>query len=108
MSLSQLEQELTYEKFKEWTSLDMTGQVEVEVRLPRFKMEETYDLNDVLTHMGMVDAFDGSKSDFSGETKLLWDNTADVKIFITLLCFQACLQGMTWCCQRSCTRLLWR
>lgn len=64
--LEQLEQELTYEKFKEWTSLDMTGQVEVEVRLPRFKMEETYDLNDVLTHMGMVDAFDGSKSDFSG------------------------------------------
>ena len=44
------------------------GQTEVEVSLPRFKMEETYDLNDVLISMGMKDAFDVAKSDFSGET----------------------------------------
>ncbi|CAB1431695.1 unnamed protein product [Pleuronectes platessa] len=64
--LERLEKELTYEKFVEWTRPDLMGQTEVEVRLPRFKMEETYNLNDVLKGMGMVDAFDVSKSDFSG------------------------------------------
>lgn len=44
------------------------GQTQVEVKLPRFKMEETYDLKDILTSMGMRDAFDVTMSDFSGET----------------------------------------
>uniref|UniRef100_A0A4W6G1X2 Serpin B6 n=1 Tax=Lates calcarifer TaxID=8187 RepID=A0A4W6G1X2_LATCA len=64
--MSELEKELTYEKFVEWTRPDLMGQTEVEVRLPRFKMEETYDLNKVLIGMGMVDAFSREKSDFSG------------------------------------------
>nr|XP_019943244.1 PREDICTED: leukocyte elastase inhibitor-like [Paralichthys olivaceus]XP_019943245.1 PREDICTED: leukocyte elastase inhibitor-like [Paralichthys olivaceus] len=64
--LERLEKELTYEKFVEWTRRDLMGQTKVEVRLPRFKMEETYNLNDVLKGMGMVDAFDVAKSDFSG------------------------------------------
>ncbi|KAI3355079.1 hypothetical protein L3Q82_017961, partial [Scortum barcoo] len=64
--LEKLEKELTYEKFVEWTRPDMMGQTEVEVRLPRFKMEETYDLKDVLISMGMTDAFDVTMSDFSG------------------------------------------
>uniref|UniRef100_A0A4W6G1W4 Serpin B6 n=1 Tax=Lates calcarifer TaxID=8187 RepID=A0A4W6G1W4_LATCA len=59
-------EKLTYEKFVEWTRPDLMGQTEVEVRLPRFKMEETYDLNKVLIGMGMVDAFSREKSDFSG------------------------------------------
>lgn len=41
---------------------------EVEVQLPRFKMEEKYDLKKLLISMGMEDAFDSTKSDFSGET----------------------------------------
>uniref|UniRef100_A0A8C6T1D7 Serpin B6 n=1 Tax=Neogobius melanostomus TaxID=47308 RepID=A0A8C6T1D7_9GOBI len=64
--LEKLEKELTYEKFKEWTRKDTMRRVEVKVSLPRFKMEESYDLKKVLTSMGMVDAFDVSKSDFSG------------------------------------------
>ncbi|AWP20916.1 putative leukocyte elastase inhibitor-like isoform 2 [Scophthalmus maximus] len=64
--LEKLEKELTYDKFVEWTSPDLIGQTEVEVGLPRFKLEDTYDLNDVLKSMGMVDAFEGTKSDFSG------------------------------------------
>ncbi|XP_058482372.1 leukocyte elastase inhibitor-like isoform X1 [Solea solea] len=64
--LEKLEKELTYEKFVEWTHPDLMGQTEIEVRLPRFKMEETYDMNDVLKSMGIVDAFDLTKSDFSG------------------------------------------
>ena len=50
----------------EWT--EKLGEDEVEVSLPRFKMEEKYDLNDVLISMGMKDAFNVGMSDFSGET----------------------------------------
>ncbi|KAM7390751.1 hypothetical protein PAMA_008782 [Pampus argenteus] len=64
--LEKLEKQLNYEKFTEWTHPDMMSETEVEVKVPRFKMEETYDLKDVLTSMGMVDAFDETTSDFSG------------------------------------------
>ncbi|XP_039979367.1 LOW QUALITY PROTEIN: leukocyte elastase inhibitor-like [Xiphias gladius] len=64
--LEKLERELTYENFVEWTRPAMMKEVEVQVALPRFKMEEKYDMKDVLISMGMVDAFDGRMSDFSG------------------------------------------
>ncbi|KAF0028288.1 hypothetical protein F2P81_019375 [Scophthalmus maximus] len=64
--LEKLEKELTYENFVEWTNPDMMDKVEVQVGLPRFKMEEKYDMKDVLVSMGMVDAFDMAMSDFSG------------------------------------------
>uniref|UniRef100_UPI0037E92F77 leukocyte elastase inhibitor-like isoform X2 n=1 Tax=Semicossyphus pulcher TaxID=241346 RepID=UPI0037E92F77 len=64
--LEKLEKELTYENFVEWTCPDMMDKVEVTVGLPRFKMEEKYDLKNVLVSMGMVDAFDQGKSNFSG------------------------------------------
>ncbi|XP_075994268.1 serpin peptidase inhibitor, clade B (ovalbumin), member 1, like 3 isoform X3 [Genypterus blacodes] len=64
--LEKLEKELTYELFVEWTRPDAMSQVEVQVKLPRFKMEEQYDLGEVLVSMGMVDAFDILLSDFSG------------------------------------------
>ncbi|XP_036934238.1 leukocyte elastase inhibitor-like [Acanthopagrus latus] len=64
--LEKLEKALTYEKFNEWTNPAMMTNDEVEVSLPRFKMEEKYDLNDVLISMGMKDAFNVGMSDFSG------------------------------------------
>uniref|UniRef100_A0A668B014 Serpin B6 n=1 Tax=Myripristis murdjan TaxID=586833 RepID=A0A668B014_9TELE len=64
--LEKLEKELTYEKFVEWTQPHMMYTKEVQVGLPRFKMEESYNLKDILTRMGMVDAFDVRMSDFSG------------------------------------------
>uniref|UniRef100_A0A8D2ZI80 Serpin B6 n=2 Tax=Scophthalmus maximus TaxID=52904 RepID=A0A8D2ZI80_SCOMX len=64
--LEKLEKELTYENFVDWTNPDMMDKVEVQVGLPRFKMEEKYDMKDVLVSMGMVDAFDMAMSDFSG------------------------------------------
>ncbi|XP_069554094.1 leukocyte elastase inhibitor-like [Brachyistius frenatus] len=64
--LEKLEKELTYEKFVEWTRPEEMEETEVEVRLPRFKLEEKYDLKEVLVSMGMEDAFDVTKSDFSG------------------------------------------
>ncbi|XP_063062921.1 serpin B6-like isoform X2 [Engraulis encrasicolus] len=64
--LEKLEQSLTYDNFVEWTKPDMMDTVEVVVGLPKFKLEETYDLKQILVNMGMTDAFDHHKCDFSG------------------------------------------
>uniref|UniRef100_A0A671Z3F4 Leukocyte elastase inhibitor n=1 Tax=Sparus aurata TaxID=8175 RepID=A0A671Z3F4_SPAAU len=64
--LEKLEKQLTYENFLKWTRPDMKDETEVEVELPRLKVEEKYDMKGVLISMGMVDAFDNTRSDFSG------------------------------------------
>ncbi len=64
--LIQLEKALTYEKLMEWTKPSMMRQQEVQVSLPRFKMEETYDMKSLLISMGMEDVFDGQKVNLSG------------------------------------------
>ncbi|KAI4879412.1 hypothetical protein NFI96_015453 [Prochilodus magdalenae] len=63
--LEKLEQNLTYESFMEWTHPAKMDNVEVAVSLPIFKLEETYDMGKLLISMGMVDAFDRVKCDFS-------------------------------------------
>uniref|UniRef100_A0A8C9AEW9 Serpin B10 n=1 Tax=Prolemur simus TaxID=1328070 RepID=A0A8C9AEW9_PROSS len=64
--LEQLEKAITYEKLNEWTREDMMELYEVQLHLPKFKLEESYDLKSTLSSMGMSDAFDQSKADFSG------------------------------------------
>ncbi|NXK52211.1 SPB6 protein, partial [Chauna torquata] len=64
--LGKLERELTYEKLIDWINPEMMDSTEVKVCLPRFKLEENYDLKPVLSSMGMPDAFDLLKADFSG------------------------------------------
>ncbi|XP_049621079.1 serpin B6-like [Suncus etruscus] len=64
--LKTVESALTYEKFKEWTQMDMMDDDEVEVLFPRFKLEENYDLEAVLGKLGMTLAFDRAAADFSG------------------------------------------
>ncbi|XP_061842131.1 leukocyte elastase inhibitor-like isoform X1 [Nerophis lumbriciformis] len=64
--LEMIETQLTYENFLEWTRPDMMDIVTVKVGLPRFKMEEKYNMKNVLVSMGMSDAFNISNSDFSG------------------------------------------
>ncbi|XP_048204479.1 serpin B6 isoform X2 [Perognathus longimembris pacificus] len=66
IDLKTVEKELTYEKFVEWTMLDNMDEEKVDVYLPRFKLEENYDMKDVLSSMGMADAFEQGKADFSG------------------------------------------
>ncbi|KAM8791991.1 serpin B6-like isoform 2-T3 [Rhynchonycteris naso] len=66
VDLETVEKALTYEKFKEWTRPDMMDEEEVEVSLPRFKLEEDYDMEDVLRALGMTDAFEQDRADFSG------------------------------------------
>ncbi|KFU92068.1 Serpin B6 [Chaetura pelagica] len=64
--LESLERELTYEKLIDWINPEMMDCTEVKVSLPRFKLEEDYDLKPLLSSMGMPDAFDLAKADFSG------------------------------------------
>uniref|UniRef100_A0A3P8SEX5 Serpin peptidase inhibitor, clade B (ovalbumin), member 1, like 3 n=1 Tax=Amphiprion percula TaxID=161767 RepID=A0A3P8SEX5_AMPPE len=82
--LEKLEKQPTYETFVEWTHPDRMKNIEIEVSLPRFTMEETYDLEEILTSMGMVDAFDVTKSNFSGmsETKDLVLSKVTHKAFV--------------------------
>nr|XP_029542788.1 leukocyte elastase inhibitor-like [Oncorhynchus nerka] len=65
--LMKLERELTMEKLDEWTSRDnMDTGTEVIVHLPKFKLEEDYELNEPLTQLGMKDVFEGGRADLSG------------------------------------------
>ncbi|XP_075388784.1 serpin B6-like isoform X1 [Tenrec ecaudatus] len=66
VDLKTVEKELTYERFLEWTRADKMQTREVDVFLPRFKLEESYDLENTLPTMGMVDAFEETRADFSG------------------------------------------
>jgi serpin B len=73
--LSELEKSLSEEKLREWSNSLHTQ--EVEIYLPRFKLETSYDMIPTLRSMGMKNAFD-SNADFAGisaDTKLLWLNT---------------------------------
>ncbi|OWK01698.1 SERPINB10, partial [Cervus elaphus hippelaphus] len=77
LQLYYLEKAITYEKLSEWTSADMMELCNVQLNLPKFKLEETYDLKSTLSSMGMSDAFNQSKADFSGmssERKLFLSN----------------------------------
>ncbi|XDV39608.1 hypothetical protein PO909_008822 [Leuciscus waleckii] len=64
--LQKLEKALSYEKFIQWTKPSNMRQQEVEVFLPRFKMEEKYDMKSLLISMGMEDVFDMQKVNLSG------------------------------------------
>ncbi len=50
----------------EWTRPEVMRRQEVRVSLPRFKMEETYDMESLLISMGMEDVFDELKVNLSG------------------------------------------
>ena len=66
--LLQLEDQLTAEKLIAWTSPQNMGKQEVDLYLPRFKVEESYKLVPTLRALGMVDAFNDRVANFSGMT----------------------------------------
>ncbi|XP_024844989.1 serpin B3 [Bos taurus] len=66
--LQELEDQLTAEKLIAWTSPQNMGKREVDLYLPRFKVEESYDLVPTLKALGMVDAFNDKVANFSGMT----------------------------------------
>ncbi|NWI11150.1 SPB10 protein, partial [Crypturellus soui] len=63
--LEQLERELTYEKLSEWADSKKMTETIVDLYLPKFTVEEKYDLKDILIKMGMISAF-SPNGDFSG------------------------------------------
>ncbi|XP_056330710.1 LOW QUALITY PROTEIN: serpin B6-like [Danio aesculapii] len=64
--LQKLEKALTYEKLMQWTKPEVMCQQEVQVSLPKFKMEQTYDMKSLLVSMGMEDVFDPQKVNLTG------------------------------------------
>nr|XP_020761262.1 serpin B3-like [Odocoileus virginianus texanus] len=66
--LQKVEDQLTAENLIEWTSPQNMGKRQVDLYLPRFKVEDSYDLVPTLQALGMVDAFRDGVADFSGMT----------------------------------------
>uniref|UniRef100_H0XIQ6 Serpin family B member 9 n=1 Tax=Otolemur garnettii TaxID=30611 RepID=H0XIQ6_OTOGA len=62
---SKVERKLTFEKFMAWTKPESMKSTDVEVLLPKFKLQEAYDMETVLQRLGMVDAFQQGKADLS-------------------------------------------
>ncbi|XP_007933727.1 plasminogen activator inhibitor 2 [Orycteropus afer afer] len=61
-----LEGEITYDKLSKWISEDTMAEDDVEVYLPKFKLEEHYELKPILSSMGMSDAFSRGQANFLG------------------------------------------
>ncbi|CAI9586547.1 unnamed protein product [Staurois parvus] len=64
--LEQLEKELTYENFADWTNPSMMANSKVKLSLPKFKIESCYNLKDTLNSLGIKNAFNDETADFSG------------------------------------------
>lgn len=64
VGLTKLEGDLQAEKIQSW--LARLSSTKVDVYLPRFKLEKDVSLNEKLKSLGMTDAFDAAKADFSG------------------------------------------
>ena len=62
--INKLAESLSLEKIQQLQK-DMQSEM-VDVYLPRFQFESRYNLAQTLSQMGMVDAFDAKKADFSG------------------------------------------
>ncbi|ELK11109.1 serpin B11 isoform X1 [Pteropus alecto] len=65
-ALEQVEKQLSVKTFHKWTSSSNMVESEVEVHLPRFKLEIKYELNSLLKSLGMTDVFNQVKADLSG------------------------------------------
>ncbi|OBS80031.1 hypothetical protein A6R68_21765, partial [Neotoma lepida] len=66
VDLSKVENNLTFEKLTAWTKPDFMESTKVLVSLPKFKLQEDYDMKSVFQHLGMVDVFQEGKADLSG------------------------------------------
>ncbi|XP_036302437.1 leukocyte elastase inhibitor [Pipistrellus kuhlii] len=63
--LKKIEEQLTLEKLHEWTKPENLSSMEVNVYLPKFKLEENYNLNSHLASLGIEDLYT-SRADLSG------------------------------------------
>uniref|UniRef100_A0A8C3WCH6 Serpin B13 n=1 Tax=Catagonus wagneri TaxID=51154 RepID=A0A8C3WCH6_9CETA len=63
--LEKIIDEITPEKLIEWTSPGHMEERNVDLHLPRFEVEDSYDLEAVLAAMGVVDAFSEQEASYS-------------------------------------------
>ncbi|XP_078284318.1 leukocyte elastase inhibitor-like [Rhinoraja longicauda] len=82
--LEQLEQALENNSLLKWISLENMAKRKVKVHLPRFKLEDQFQLEQILPAMGMRDAFYSSGADFTGmsEKRDLWLSKVIHKSFV--------------------------
>ncbi|OCT76390.1 hypothetical protein XELAEV_18031590mg [Xenopus laevis] len=79
LGLEKIEQQLSWKTLaKGMTNMEKT---KVDVYLPRFMLEESYDLNSHLINMGMVDAFSEGKANLSG--------VSDVPLYVSKVVHKA-------------------
>ncbi|KAM4688142.1 serpin B11-like [Discoglossus pictus] len=64
--LHKIMQQLTSKSLAMWTNSENMMKTKVELYLPQFKLEESYDLSSTLKDMGMVDAFSQVNANLSG------------------------------------------
>jgi len=62
--LESIENTINEKKLQEW--IKNAVNTKVKTYIPRFKFTQRYDLSTILKSIGMKDAFDGAKADFSG------------------------------------------
>uniref|UniRef100_A0A8C3MIP8 Serpin domain-containing protein n=1 Tax=Geospiza parvula TaxID=87175 RepID=A0A8C3MIP8_GEOPR len=67
--LQKLERDLTFENLSAWTNPELMEKMNMEVYLPRFTLEEKYDLKPTLSRMGIQDAFTEGQADFTAMSK---------------------------------------
>ncbi|EDL91757.1 serine (or cysteine) proteinase inhibitor, clade B, member 2 [Rattus norvegicus] len=64
--LEMLEREINFDNFNKWISKETLDEDDVLVYIPKFKLAQNYELKPILQRMGMEDAFNKGKADFSG------------------------------------------
>lgn len=65
VDLRKVENNLTFEKLTAWTKPHFMKSIEIEVYLPKFTLQEDYDMTSVLQQMGIVDVFHEGRADLS-------------------------------------------
>ncbi|XP_012790373.1 serpin B11 isoform X2 [Sorex araneus] len=65
-NLEEIEKQLNLKTFHQWTHASDMMEREVEVHIPRFKLEIKYELNSLLGSLGMKDVFNQMKANLSG------------------------------------------
>ncbi|XP_051025769.1 serpin B9-like [Acomys russatus] len=65
VDLSKVENNLTFEKLTAWTKPGFMTKTEIEVYLPKFRLQEKYDMESIFQQLGMVDVFQEGSADLS-------------------------------------------
>jgi serpin B len=65
VDFSKVENDLTFEQLIAWSKQENIWATKVKVSLPKFKLQEDYEMKSVLQRLGMMDVFKEAKADLS-------------------------------------------